>query len=75
MINIIDLTHRLSPFHSVITRLADCWGDCCANGASPADLKRKRCGHRMDLGNDDIRKTLVEILDTQAVHLNKSINN
>jgi hypothetical protein len=73
MINIIDLTYRSTPYHSIITRVKDCWGDCCANGARPDDIKRKRCGHRMDLVNDDIRKSLIELLDAETVYLNRSI--
>ncbi|UJR07104.1 hypothetical protein I4U23_011392 [Adineta vaga] len=73
MINIIDLTYRSTPFHTVITRLTDCWGDCCTNGASPDDIKRKRCGHRIDLTNDALRNTLIDILDSQKIFLNRTI--
>ncbi len=72
MINIIELTYRPTSSHSVITRLADCWGHCCANGASPTDIKQKRCGHRMDLTNDVVRQSLIEILESEAVYLNRS---
>ena len=74
MINIIDLTYRLTPFHTVITRLQDCWGHCCASGAQPADIKRNRCGHRINLAHDPVRSALVELLDTEAVYLNKIIS-
>jgi hypothetical protein len=69
MINIIDPTYRTTPFHSVITRLGDCWGDCCSSGATSVDIKRKRCGHRMDLTKDDIRKTFIDILDSEKAYL------
>ena len=75
MINIIDLTYRLTPFHTVITRLADCWGHCCTTSAQPADIQRNRCGHRMDLTYDHVRKGIGELLDTEAVYLNKTISN
>jgi hypothetical protein len=69
MLNIIDMTHRTTPFHSVITRLGDCWGHCCANGAKPVDIKQKRCGHRMDLVNNDVRKAFIDILDSETTYL------
>ncbi|CAF1493210.1 unnamed protein product [Adineta ricciae] len=72
MINIIDLTYRLTPYHSVVTRLGDCWGDCCTNGAKPEDVKRKRCGHRIDLTKTHMKDTLVMILELGARYLNKT---
>ena len=72
MVNIIDLTRRETSFHSIITRLNDCWGDCCASGSKPENIKQKRCGHRMDLARDDIRQTLIEILESEAVYLTKN---
>ncbi|CAF4099219.1 unnamed protein product [Adineta steineri] len=73
MINIIDLTHRLTPSHSIVTRIADCWGHCCAGGSSENDIKQKRCGHRMDLANEGIKKTLINLLESEASYLNKTI--
>ncbi|CAF1386675.1 unnamed protein product [Adineta steineri] len=74
MINIIDLTHRLTPSHSIVTRIADCWGHCCAGGSSENDIKQKRCGHRMDLANEGIKKTLINLLESEASYLNKTIS-
>ena len=71
MVNIIDLTRRETPFHSIITRLYDCWGDCCAGGSTSENIKQKRCGHRIDLSKDDIRQTLIEILESEAVYLTR----
>ncbi|UJR07237.1 hypothetical protein I4U23_011525 [Adineta vaga] len=75
IVNIIDLNYRLTPHHSVITKLSDCWGSCCASGVQPNDIKSKKCGHRMDLANEQIMKTFIELLDSQVIHLNKSILN
>ncbi|UJR11839.1 hypothetical protein I4U23_016019 [Adineta vaga] len=75
IINIIDLTYRLTPYHSVVTRLGDCWGHCCLNGASPDDIKRHRCGHRITLTNEDVKQTLIEILQSGALYLNRPIKN
>ncbi len=72
MVNIIDLTYRLTPFHTVITRLSDCWGDCCAVGAKPSDIKQKRCGHRMNLAQDPVKNALIELLELEATYLSKS---
>jgi hypothetical protein len=72
MLNIIDLTYRLTPFHTVITRLSDCWGDCCAGGAKPSDIKQKRCGHRIDLAQDPMKNTLIQLLELEATYLSKS---
>ncbi len=74
MLNILDLTYRSTPFHSLITRIGDCWGDCCANGAGSNDIKRKRCGHRMDLANDNVRKSFTELLDSSIIYLNRTTN-
>ena len=74
ILNIIDLTYRSTPFHSIITRLGDCWGHCCAGGAKGIDVKRKRCGHRIDLADESVRKSLIEILDSETLYLYKSIN-
>jgi len=71
MINIIDRTYRRTPFHSIITRIYDCWGNCCADNSNSENVKQKRCGHRMDLARDDIRQTLIEILESQAAYLTK----
>lgn len=74
MIHIIDLTYQLTPFHSVITRLGDCWGNCCKNGSTPADIQWERCGHRIDLSDENLKRTLVKILDASAQYLNTPIN-
>ena len=72
MINIIDLTYRLTPYHSVVTRIGDCWGDCCTNGAKPEDFERKRCSHRIDLTQTHMKDTLIRILELGARYLNKT---
>ena len=74
MINIIDLTHRSTPYHTVIIKIRDCWGDCCANGAGPGDIQQRRCGHRMDLANDNIKKTFIQLLDSETAYFNRSVN-
>ncbi len=75
MVNIIDWTHRLTPFHSVIARIGNCWGGCCAGGAKPLDIKQNRCGHRIDLAVDAVRNSLIELLELEATHLSKSSSN
>ncbi|UJR16641.1 hypothetical protein I4U23_003541 [Adineta vaga] len=70
MFNMIDLTHRPTPFHTVITHLEDCWGGCCAYGAGITEIKKKRCGHKMDLANGQITNTLIEFLKSESSYLN-----
>ncbi len=72
MFNIIDQTYRLTPFHTVIARISDCWGHCCADGATPSDVKQKRCGHKIDLTQDNMRNSLIELLELEATYLSKS---
>ncbi|CAF4255877.1 unnamed protein product, partial [Adineta steineri] len=71
---IIDLTHRLTPSHSIVTRIADCWGHCCAGGSSENDIKQKRCGHRIYLPDHLARKALIDLLESEATYLNKTIS-
>lgn len=73
ILNIIDLTYRLTPHHTVITRMNDCWGHCCASGATSNDVQTKRCGHRLDLTNEEVKNKLVEILESEARFLNRPI--
>ncbi|UJR07176.1 hypothetical protein I4U23_011464 [Adineta vaga] len=69
MFNMIDLTHRSTPFHTVITHLEDCWGNCCTYGAAINEIKTKRCGHKIDLANDQIANALVEFLKSESSYL------
>ena len=45
---IIDRRYRKSRWHSVIYRLADCWGSCCYDVKFPEDVAWRRCGHRIN---------------------------
>ena len=69
MFNIIDLTYRSTPFHTVITHLEDCWGSCCSYGANANDINTKRCGHKIDLANDQVVKVLINLLNSEASYL------
>ena len=67
----IDLTNRLTPLHTVITHLEDCWGGCCSYGATANEIKTKRCGHKIDLSNDQIANALINILKSESPYLHK----
>ncbi|CAF1633198.1 unnamed protein product [Adineta ricciae] len=71
MINIIDLTRRLTPFHTVVDPLADCWGHCCESDAVPANLVERRCGHKIDLSNVTLRKSFSDVLDLEIAFLKR----
>ncbi|UJR09074.1 hypothetical protein I4U23_013321 [Adineta vaga] len=75
MINIIDLSHRLTPFHTVIAPLSDCFGQCCSFGTGPNELVERRCGHRIDLSNATIRKSFADVLDLENAFLKKLLSN
>ncbi len=72
MLNIIDLTHRLTPFHTILTRLSDCWGHCCTDVSAPSDIKGHRCGHKINLSQEQLKNTLIELLELEATYLSKS---
>ena len=72
MLNMIDLTHRLTPFHTVITHLEDCWGGCCVSFPSLNEIKTKRCGHKIDLANDQEANVLINILNSESPYLHKT---
>ena len=71
MINIIDLTRRLTPFHTVVDPLADCWGHCCQSDTVPANLVERRCGHKIDLSNITLRKSFSDVLDLEIAFLKR----
>lgn len=54
ILEIIDKTYEKRPSRSLITRVGDCWGDCCASNPSVEDVLWKRCGHRLDLQNKKV---------------------
>ncbi|CAF0987657.1 unnamed protein product [Adineta ricciae] len=72
MFNMIDLTYRSTPFHTVITHLEDCWGNCCSYGANANEINTKRCGHKIDLANDQVVKVLINLLNSEAYYLHKT---
>ncbi|CAF1043753.1 unnamed protein product [Adineta ricciae] len=74
IVKIIDFTYRLSNSHSIITKISDCWGNCCSSGAKSIDLQMRRCGHRMDLNNEIIQKTFLQSLQSQLSLINKTFS-
>lgn len=54
MLHIIDRTHERRPSRSLITRIGDCWGNCCASNPTREDIFWRRCGHRLDLQNEAV---------------------
>ncbi|TAQ84108.1 hypothetical protein B7494_g7573 [Chlorociboria aeruginascens] len=47
ILHIIDQT-RSSRARSVLDRIGDCWGSCCASSPDVQDVLWNRCGHRLD---------------------------
>ncbi|KAK3044517.1 hypothetical protein LTS18_001090, partial [Coniosporium uncinatum] len=58
-------TYREHPSRSVITRLGDCWGGCCAAYPKTEDVLWNRCGHKFDFATQ-------EIVDVIFGHLEES---
>ncbi|KAF2839219.1 hypothetical protein M501DRAFT_772361 [Patellaria atrata CBS 101060] len=73
MLRIIDDTRRSNPTESIITRLGDCWGHCCADGVKREDVLWRRCGHRLDFTREEIWGTHWERLGRQAEMLGKKV--
>ena len=66
MLNIIDNTYKHDGESSLIQRIGDCWGHCCASGPSEVDIKWRRCGHKMDYRNMEVPQMHYDRLVAQA---------
>jgi len=73
MLHIIDQTYREHPSRSVITRLGDCWGGCCASYPRSEDVLWNRCGHKFDFATQDIVDVIFGHLEESRVELGERI--
>ncbi|ETN41475.1 uncharacterized protein HMPREF1541_03411 [Cyphellophora europaea CBS 101466] len=53
MLNVLDATYGVEGGGSIIQRVGDCWGHCCAGGAKKEDIEWRRCGHHLDYGHEE----------------------
>jgi hypothetical protein len=74
ILHIIDQSRREHRSRSVIYRLGDCWGDCCASGPDVADVRWNRCGHRLDYMNEPVIDAFYGMLDVKAEWLGEVID-
>jgi hypothetical protein len=69
ILHIIDETRQSHPTRSIIERLGDCWGDCCASNPTVVDILWKRCGHRLDFTAEDVFNVHFKRLGEEALML------
>jgi hypothetical protein len=67
MMHIIDASRRPLPDRSLLNRLGDCFGGCCAEHGTLEDVLNSRCGHKLNyLGDQAIVSANYDRLDREA---------
>lgn len=74
IVHIIDQSRRRNPYTSVIDRIGDCWGSCCASNPTVEDVLWARCGHRLNYLAKEVTNAFYDRLDAQAAMLGRPLN-
>ena len=75
MIHMIDLMRRtdVEEDHEVVYHLSDCFGGCCDKSTTAHDLMWRRCGHKLDLRDQELSDVFYNRLDANAKTLGKPL--
>ena len=75
MIHTIDLMRRtdIDEDHEVVYHLSDCYGGCCDNYTTAHDLVWRRCGHKLDLRDEELSGVFYDKLDATAKTLGQPL--
>lgn len=54
IMTIIDKSRQVRPFISAMKTFSDCYGDCCVDVVTPADVTSHRCGHKLNYLDESV---------------------